>query len=197
LFEKHGLPGAIRSDNGAPFANTRAVLGLTQLSAWWVVLGIDLERGRPGCPQDNGGHERLHLDIQRELETQRLGEQQAEFEEWQRTFNEERPHEALKMKVPAEIYEPSAHKFAGTPQDLSYPQMAARKVHQDGKISWGAQRIFITTALRGWSLGVESRDRERCNLWFGRLLLGQLEPATGSFLRTEATPADMGASKKS
>jgi transposase InsO family protein len=196
LFEKHGLPGAIRSDNGSPFANTSSVLGLTQLSAWWVALGIDLERGRPGCPQDNGGHERLHLDIQRELESQGLGEQQAVFEEWQQTFNEERPHEALEMKFPAEVYQPSANKFVGTPEDLSYPHMAARKVQHGGKISWGAQKIFISTALRGWSLGVEIRDPQRCNVWFGRLLLGQLEPATGSFVRTEATPADMEASKK-
>ena len=68
LFLRHGLPGAIRSDNGVPFASTAGVLGLSRLSAWWVVLGIDLERGRPACPQDNGAHERLHLDIRRELQ---------------------------------------------------------------------------------------------------------------------------------
>ena len=100
------------------------------------------------------------------------------------------------MKFPAEIYQSSAKKFVGTPQDLTYPQMAARKVQQGGKISWGAQKIFISTALRGWSLGVESRHPQRCNVWFGRLLLGQLEPATGSFVRTEATPAVMEASQK-
>src|SRR5262249_36320164 len=95
LFERSGLPGAIRSDNGSPFANVTGVLGLTQLSAWWVALGIDLERGRPGCPQDNGAHERLHLDIGKELEAKRLGEQQAVLDQWRRSFNEERPHEAL------------------------------------------------------------------------------------------------------
>src|SRR5262249_16316076 len=67
LFEQNGVPEAIRSDNGPPFASDNGLLGLSKLSAWWVALGIDLERGRPGCPQDNGGHERLHLDIQREL----------------------------------------------------------------------------------------------------------------------------------
>ena len=90
LFERYGVPGAIRSDNGSPFANVEGVLGLTRLSAWWVTLGIDLERGRPGCPQDNGGHERLHLDIGRELEAHRLGEYQSELEEWRKIFNEER-----------------------------------------------------------------------------------------------------------
>jgi transposase InsO family protein len=96
LFEQHGVPGAIRSDNGPPFASERAVLGLSQLSAWWVALGIDLERGRPGCPQDNGGHERLHLDVEREL---RGEERQASFDQWRRTFNYERPHEALARKI--------------------------------------------------------------------------------------------------
>src|ERR1017187_975737 len=65
LFERHGLPGAIRSDNGSPFASVRAVLGLSRLSAWWLALGINLERSRPGCPQDNGAHERMHRDIDR------------------------------------------------------------------------------------------------------------------------------------
>ena len=73
LFERHGLPGAIRSDNGAPFASSQGLLGLSRLSAWWLALGIDLERGRPGCPQDNGAHERMHLDIRRELESGRIG----------------------------------------------------------------------------------------------------------------------------
>ena len=118
LFERHGLPGALRSDNGAPFASDSAVLGLSKLSAGWVALGIDLERGRPGCPQDNGGHERLHLDIQRELRGRDLLEQQAGFDEWRRIFNHERPHEALGLKCPAELYEPSARKYEGTPQDL-------------------------------------------------------------------------------
>ena len=181
LFEKHGLPGAIRSDNGSPFANTAAILGLTRLSAWWLVLGIDLERSRPGCPQDNGGHERLHLDIHWELEKQRLGEQQAHLDEWRRTFNEERPHEALAMKFPAELYRSSDKKYIGAPEDITYENMASRKVQTTGAIGWAGAHHFISTALQGWSVGVEPIDQERCNVWFGSLLLGQLEPATASF----------------
>ena len=79
-------------------------------AAWWVALGIDLERGRPGCPQDNGAHERLHLDVERELRGDAL-EDQASFDEWRRTFNQERPHEASDMKCPAEVYRPSEHKY--------------------------------------------------------------------------------------
>lgn len=181
LFEKHGLPQAIRSDNGSPFANTRALLGLTRLSAWWLVLGIDLERGRVGCPQDNGAHERLHLDIHLDLERKGLGEQQAHLDEWRRTFNEERPHEALGMKVPADAYTPSTQKYTGTPDDLTYEQCIVRKVQKHGGIGWARATYFLSTALQGWSVGVEPASQDRSNIWFGKLLLGQLETSTQSF----------------
>jgi len=182
LFEQNGLPGAIRSDNGVPFASSTGVLGLSKLSAWWVVLGIDLERSRPGCPQDNGGHERLHLDIEREL---RGEEQQASFDEWRRTFNQERPHEALAMKRPAELYQPSALKFVGTPEDVRYPKMEPRRVKSTGHIHYGKHSIFISSALAGWSVGLEACEQGKFNVHFGRLLLGQYDESRGSFERTE------------
>jgi hypothetical protein len=185
LFEQYGLPGAIRSDNGVPFASQQGVLGLSQLSAWWVVLGIDLERGRPGCPQDNGGHERLHLDVERELRGSAV-EQQAGFDEWRRTFNQERPHEALGMKCPAELYRASERKYEGTPADLQYEGMPSRKVAKWGSISWVSRWVFISGALTGWSVGLESCAEGKRNVWFGRLLLGQLEEKTLSFERIES-----------
>ena len=188
LFERHGLPGAIRSDNGAPFASESAVLGLSKLSAWWVALGIDLERGRPGCPQDNGGHERLHLDIQRELRGKDLVEQQAGFDEWRQTFNHERPHEALGLKCPAELYEPSARKYEGTPHDLEYERMDSRRVGKVGTIRCGQEPIFISTALAGWSVGLERFSEGTYNVYFGRLLLGRLDKTTASFKRTSPAP---------
>jgi transposase InsO family protein len=184
LFEKHRLPGAIRSDNGVPFASDSGVLGLSRLSAWWVALGIDLERSRPGCPQDNGGHERLHLDIEREL---RGEEQQASFEEWRRTFNEQRPHEALGMKRPAELYEPSKRKYEGTPQDLSYPGMEPRRVKTNGEICYQNQLVFISSSLSGWSVGLESCGERKYHVHFAQLLLGQLDQTTASFQRIEQT----------
>jgi putative transposase len=189
LFERNGVPEAIRSDNGVPFASSTGVLGLSKLSAWWVALGIDLERGRPGCPQDNGAHERFHLDIEREL---RGEEQQASFDEWRRTFNEERPHEALAMKRPAELYQPSPRKFEGTPNDLKYPKMEPRCVSNVGTIHYGKQRIFISTALSGWSVGLEPSEEGKFNVHFGRLLLGQYDESTASFKRsdTSATPRE-------
>jgi putative transposase len=186
LFQQHGLPGAIRSDNGAPFASRNGILGLSRLSAWWLVLGIDLERGRPACPQDNGGHERLHLDVARELSGERPTEQQAAFDEWRKTFNQERPHEALEMKRPGEVYQPSERKYEGTPQDLTYVKMGARRVHQMGHISWRDQQVFVSAALGGWSVGVEPVAGEQANLWFGRLLLGQLDERTCGFTRVES-----------
>lgn len=188
VFERYGLPQAIRSDNGTPFASPTGVLGLSRLSAWWVVLGIDLERSRPGCPQDNGAHERLHLDIEREL---RGEQQQASFDEWRRTFNQERPHEALGMKRPAELYQPSAHKFEGTPEDLIYPKMQPRRVNKTGFIHYAKHSFFISSALSGWSVGVEPSGQGKCKVHFGRLLVGQYDESTASFERTDAQAKEL------
>ncbi|HMO64641.1 MAG TPA: DDE-type integrase/transposase/recombinase, partial [Verrucomicrobiota bacterium] len=142
LFERQGLPGAIRSDNGAPFASATGLLGLSRLSAWWLALGIDLERGRPGCPQDNGAHERMHLDIRRELEGGRVGRDQAAFDVWREEYNTERPHEALGMRVPAEVYRRSTREYAGTPAELDYGGMATRRVMpKSGVIGYRREKI--------------------------------------------------------
>lgn len=183
LFEHNGLPGAIRSDNGAPFASDQAVLGLSRLSVWWVALGIDLERGRPGCPQDNGGHERLHLDVEREL---RGEERQASFDQWRHTFNHERPHEALGMRCPGQLYHPSERPYQGTPADLSYEALQTRRVVKKGTICWGHQDIFISTALAGWSVGLEPCGQAKYQVYFGRLLLGQLDETSASFTQSTA-----------
>ena len=115
-----------------------------------------------------------------------MAEQQAGFDEWRRTFNEERPHECLGMKCPAEVYEKSRRKYAGSPADLEYPGMVSRKVGKWGSLSWAGQWIFISGALAGWSVGVEPCGSGQHNVWFGRLLLGQLEERTLSFTRIEA-----------
>jgi len=165
------------------------VLGLSKLSAWWVALGIDLERGRPGCPQDNGGHERLHLDIELELRGRDLVELQAGFDEWRHTFNHERPHEALAMRCPAELYRASQRQYEGTPADLVYERMETRRVNRVGLIGYGAQQFFISTALTGWSVGLEHCADGKHNVYFGRLLLGQLDQTTASFKRSTTAGA--------
>src|ERR1700681_2290964 len=145
IFEKYGLPEAIRSDNGAPFASVQTLHGLSRLSAWWVALGIDLERGRPGHPQDNGAHERLHRDIS--LELQCLGRiDQNSLELWRQEFNEQRPHEALGMRCPSQLYQPSARPYRGGVQQLDYPQMITRRVNKNGKINWANHQLFVSSS---------------------------------------------------
>ena len=177
IFERHGLPEAIRSDNGSPFASRQGLLGLSRLSAWWVVLGIDLERGRPGHPQDNAGHERMHQDISRELEA--VGEcDQDALDLWRESFNYERPHEALGMRCPGEVYLASERKYEGTPEDLDYPKMCSRRVSPKGLISLEGQPLFLSTSLGGWSVGLKPIAEDLMEVWFGRLLPGQVDLGT-------------------
>lgn len=187
LFENQGLPEAIRSDNGSPFASSQGLLGLSRLSVWWVALGINLERGRPGKPQDNAAHERMHLDISREIEA--LGEtDQDALDLWRQSYNHQRPHESLNMKCPAQLYHPSERKYEGTPQDLDYPLMCSRRVRQSGTISLDGQSIFLSNALAGWSVGLKPIAQDRFEVWFGRLLLGEIDPTTSSFSRIDCAP---------
>jgi len=188
LFERYGLPEAIRSDNGAPFAHTQALFGLSRLSVWWVALGIDLERGRPGHPQDNGGHERMHRDISRELEP-RTAEQEA-LDLWRQEFNHERPHEALGMKCPAQVYQRSARAYPGTPQDIAYPGMYERRVDKHGKVDWKGAEISISGSLRGWSVGINPKADGKVEVWFGRLLLGWIDRSAESFQRAASRPLE-------
>lgn len=181
LFRRHGLPGAIRSDNGPPFASAQGLLGLSRLSVWWLALGIQLERSRPGCPQDNGAHERMHLDVRRELQAGRIGDSEAAFEQWRQEFNTERPHEALGMKTPAEVYRPSPRSFEGTPEALDYEGREIRRVLAHGKISFHGHGIYISGALAGWDVGLGDQHGERIELWFAHLLLGHLNAETMSF----------------
>jgi putative transposase len=184
LFERQGLPQAIRSDNGAPFASINGLLGLSRLSAWWIALGIDLERGRPAHPQDNGAHERMHLDISREIEAMGRSDQAA-LDLWRHSFNYERPHDALGLLTPAELYRGSPRKYKGTPEDLEYPNMCTRRVSQHGMIKMDAQPLFLTTALAGWSVGLKPVAPEVLEVWFGRLLLGQVDLTISSFIRAD------------
>ena len=187
LFAGKGLPQAIRSDNGSPFASVQALFGLSRLSAWWVALGIDLERGRPGHPQDNGAHERMHLDISRAIEA--LGQSdQAALDLWRQTFNYERPHEALGMRCPAELYRSSERKYEGTPDELDYPQMCARRVGAKGAIKVDNQLFFLSKALAGWNVGLKPLAQDRLQVWFGRLLLGEIDLAASNFIRADIRP---------
>ena len=190
LFQRHGLPQAIRSDNGTPFASRTAVLGLSRLSAWWVALGIDLERSRPGKPQDNGAHERLHRDISQELECLGKNINQEALDLWRHQFNYQRPHEALDMRCPGELYHNSTRKYAGGVQELLYDDMIVRRVNDSGCIRWKERSIFISQSLSAWNIGLKSTQNQGIELWFAQLLLGHLDPTTLSFERIDLNPFD-------
>jgi putative transposase len=189
LFERYGLPKAIRSDNGRPFAASRAPLGLSQLSAWWVVLGISLDRIAPGKPQQNGAHERMHRDIAVELEGKVDGDvamYSAEAEVWRNTYNSERPHEGIGMRCPAELYQPSPRKYEGTPEQLSYPAAyLERRVGDHGMIRLHGRYIRLTTAVQGWNVGLEPLGEGVYAVYFATLCLGQVDVARESFTRTD------------
>lgn len=133
VFKKCGLPKSIRSDKGAPFACTRALLGLSKLSAWWTRLGIVPNRGRVGCPQDNGAHERMHRDMKKELQAERA-DTQREMDEWVETFNRERPHQTLHGDTPAMHYRKSARKYAGSIIWFDYKYIPTRIIDKHGDL---------------------------------------------------------------
>lgn len=185
-FEQYGLPQAIHTDNGAPFACTRSPQGLSQLSAWWVALGIRLSRSRPGHPQDNGGHERMHRDLEEAVQPQiaRAGAcAQALLDQWQHEFNCVRPHRALGMRCPSEVYRPSDRRYSGTPDLIDYgADFASRTVSSTGAIMFRREHYFISGALQGWNIGLKAITTDAVEVWFDCLLLGYLDLKAARFI---------------
>jgi putative transposase len=185
LFKEYGLPKVIKSDNGPPFASTMGLMGLTRLSAWWMSLGIRLYRIDPGSPYQNGGHERMHLDMKKELENKISGSlklHQAVFDEWKKEFNEERPHEGLKMNTPAMVYEKSSVKYDGITDWLVYPEgFVSRRVNDRGYIEYKGRRIFITNALCGYNIGLKVINKQLLEVWFEKNLMGHIDLKTYMF----------------
>lgn len=185
VFGAYGLPRVIRSDNGSPFASRNAPLGLSRLSAWWIALGIDLDRIPPGRPDRNGAHERMHRDIAQEVQACCDGDLRAwraALDAWLYIFNHERPHEALGMRVPADLYSKSPRAYDPTPPQLTYdPDCIPRKVNSAGLIRLRGEHIRISSALVGWDVGLRPRDDQRYIVTFGRLTLGEVDFSTRSF----------------
>ena len=180
LFNRHGLPSAIQVDNGPPFASTRARAGLTRLSAWWVSLGIEVIRGRPGHPQDNGGHERMHLDMRYEVEdygATNLRLQRGALESWRHEFNHVRPHEALEMKTPADVYQRSQRLYRGTIRPQYPPDLIVRKVFTGGGIRYRGRKYFLCSAIEGYHVGIRDRGDGDTTVFFYNVDIGPLETA--------------------
>lgn len=161
LFTERGLPNAIRSDNGLPFASPNGLYNLSKLSVWWLRLGIALERIKPGHPQQNGRHERMHLTLKKEAtRPPRMNclQQQARFDDFLKEFNTERPHEALAMKVPGDVYTPSAKPYDGLPE-ANYPfHDKDILVTTCGRICMHRKKINISTVMAGQRLGIKEVD---------------------------------------
>jgi putative transposase len=163
VFKEFGLPQAIRTDNGVPFASPHALFGLSKLSVWWLRLGIRIERIKPGHPQQNGRHERMHLTLKKEATkpaAQNFLQQQAKFDDFIDCYNQERPHQALDMKYPAELYQRSARPYHGL-DELHYPfHDRTITVTQCGRICFGRRKINLSTVFAGQNVGVkEVSDR--------------------------------------
>jgi transposase InsO family protein len=178
LFKERGLPDAIRTDNGLPFASPNGLFNLSKLSVWWLRLGIAIERIRPGHPQQNGRHERMHLTLKQETArppAQNAIQQQERFDAFLAEFNGERPHEALAMKRPDDVYAPSPRPYRGLP-DLDYP-LHDRDilVTACGRLCMHRKKINISTVLAGQRLGIKEVDDGIWLVSFMRYDLGYID----------------------
>lgn len=192
VFKEFGLPTAIRTDNGIPFASPNALFGLSQLAIWWLRLGIHIERIKPGHPQQNGRHERMHLTLKKEATRPasfNFLQQQSRFDDFIEVYNNARPHQALNMRYPAELYTPSARLYR-PPDEPEYPfHDRTRRVTRCGRICIGKRKINLSTVFAGQRVGIrEVADR----IWLVSFLdydlgffdeeEGRVEPAPNPFL---------------
>jgi transposase InsO family protein len=191
IFKEFGLPDAIRTDNGLPFASPNALYGLSKLSVWWLRLGIAIERIKPGNPQQNGRHERMHLTLKKETTKPpafNILQQQDKFDDFVEVYNNQRPHQAIAMKYPGELYTPSAKIYSGLP-DVDYP-FADKTVTitQCGRICLGQKKINVSTVLAGQKVGITQTDDKIWLVSFMNFDLGyydetacRLEPINNPF----------------
>ena len=177
-FRRWGLPRAIRTDNGSPFAS-RGLAGLSSLSLWWLKLGIAPERIAAGRPEQNGRHERMHRTLKAEATVpaaRSLGAQQRCFDRFRREYNEMRPHEALGQAVPASRYKRSLRGYPRRLPSPSYPsEMATRSVQAVGTIRWRRQYVYVGQALAGERIGLLPLTDEHHVVYFCRQALGVLD----------------------
>jgi putative transposase len=164
-FKEFGLPAAIRTDNGVPFASPMALFGLSKLSVWWLRLGIDIERIKPGNPQQNGRHERMHLTLKKEATKPAAAnflQQQDKFDDFIACYNNERPHQALDMQYPAELYSPSTRPYRGL-SELDYPfHDESITVTRCGRICFKGRKVNLSGVFAGQNVGIKEVSD---NIW--------------------------------
>ena len=176
LFEEYGLPDRIRSDNGVPFASN-AIARLSSLSVWWIKLGIYPELIEPGEPQQNGKHERMHRTLKKEATIppeKNMTAQQKRFNTFQQEYNEIRPHEALDMKTPAELYTNSKREMPRKLEHWDYPyHFKVRRVSRNGAIRWQSKSVTVTHTLIEEYIGFEEIDDGVYNVYYCDYLIGR------------------------
>jgi transposase InsO family protein len=177
-FREFGLPDRVRTDNGTPFGSN-GESGLTALSVWWIKLGIVHERIQPGQPQQNGRHERMHRTLKRETASPPASTprtQQSRFDHFRHEYNEERPHESLGQKPPAQFYRHSPRPYPGRLPAIEYPRgWRAQTVSPGGQIHWGHQYVFVSHALQNEKIGLEPIDDRYWRVWFSFYEIGVLD----------------------
>jgi transposase InsO family protein len=183
VFERYGLPARVRSDNGIPFATPWAVARLSPLAVWWIRLGIVPELIAPGCPQQNGRHERFHRTLKADTATPPAATwaaQQQRFRRYRVHFNEERPHEALGQQPPAALYVPSPRPYPARLPELSYPDdCVVCRVRASGSIRWHTREVFVSHVLASEHIGLRPLDDRLWAAYFGPVFLGHLDERVG------------------
>jgi len=202
-FREYGLPLAIRTDNGAPFAST-ALAGLSRLAVWWIKLGIVPERIEAGHPEQNGRHERMHRTLKQEVAMPPAKDRRAQqraLERFRQEYNEVRPHEALGMQTPASVYARSWREYPRQVPEPEYPPtMLVRRVHSKGHFRWKKRHeVFVSEVLWGERVGLLPIDERWYTVYFAHLPLGRFDswqrrvvplPKAVSFDKDEAGEED-------
>jgi transposase InsO family protein len=177
-FREYGMPQTIRTDNGAPFAS-RAIAGISRLSIFWMKLGITPERIKPGHPEQNGRHERMHRTLHAETAKPPAADRRAQqkaFDRFRQQFNEERPHEALQLKTPASCYQSSPRIY---PDRIAEPEyhsnIKPKRVYPDGTFFWKGTQIFISKSLGGECIGMEPTDDRYWDVQFASFPLARFD----------------------
>jgi transposase InsO family protein len=177
-FREYGMPEAIRTDNGTPFAS-RALAGLSRLAVWWMKLGIVPERIEAGHPEQNGRHERMHRTLKQETAqppARNRREQQRAMDKFRAEYNQVRPHEALEMQTPAAVYKTSPRRFPRRLPEPEYPDtMLVRRVGHKGAFGWKKHEVFVSEVLWGERIGLLPVDEHRYTVYFAQFPIARFD----------------------
>jgi transposase InsO family protein len=191
LFREYGLPDAIRTDNGAPFASP-APAGLSRLSMSWIRLGIRHERIEPGCPQQNGRHERMHLTLRQDTASppaQTRHAQQRRFVSFLQCYNFERPHEALGGQTPGSLYVASTRALPARIPEVTYPDdYLVRRISGKGDMKVGGQRTFLSEVLATEWVGLRAVDDDLYEVYWSSVMLGWFDRRSHAFQAVRRPP---------